>query len=152
MAVLTGVSHAAEPLALCFAPPHAVAPDVRSQWQQELRLILHHSGYELKLAACTPESIELRVLRSNPRQPQALGAARTSQSRIEPVVEIYLDPLAELIGTRLAGPLGRAMARVTAHELRHVVGQQAHHQGGDFPEGYSAGLLLAAKPAHFRIR
>lgn len=143
---------AAETLHLCIAGPGGLAPDIQAQWQSELERILSVSAYRLEVGSCQERSVEVRFLKANPMEPAALAAARVERRKIQPRVEVYMSPLAEMIGTQLPGPLGRAMARVTAHELRHVMAQEHGHGKGADRETYSAGLLLAAKPDFFRLR
>jgi hypothetical protein len=153
--VLSAISPAAErqSLYVCVGNATAVDKPLAQEWETELRRILETSGQELRVADCGPGVIQVYFLRFHPAEPAALGAARTRRERVLPVIEVYTEPVAALIGTRLPGLLGRAMARVTAHELTHYVRQETEHaEAGGFSGQYTAGLLLAARPAYFGVR
>lgn len=148
MAALGGAS-AAEPLHLCVAA--GIDTGVRASWEQELQRIAEASGVELRFTDCIGQVIRVRFVQSSATEPTALGAAQVTRGRVQPALEIYTAPVADMIGTTLPGPLGKALARVTAHELRHYLAQeQTHHR--DFAAVLNAGTLLAARPAHFRFR
>lgn len=124
------------------------------EWEGELRKIFETSGRALRLAGCDEDgAVRVYFKRFHPRESSALAAARTWRDRVLPMLEVYTEPVAALIGTRLPGLLGKAMARVTAHELTHYVRQETEHAAaGGFSGQYTAGLLLAARPEYFGVR
>lgn len=126
---------------------------------EELGRILTVSGKTLRVLPCespSPEALRLRVkARPQAEQPaDALGAARINQQgRILPECAVYVSPVAQLVGTRLPAVLGKSLARVAAHELGHYLHQREQHDhDGLMTESFTAPLLLAASPGHFRIR
>ncbi|MEP7364595.1 MAG: hypothetical protein ABI972_15170 [Acidobacteriota bacterium] len=141
-------------LTVCVANPAAVEKSLAQEWEGELRRILQASDRDLRVAACEEAgAVQVYFMRFHPSETSALGAARTRRERVLPMVEVYTEPVAALIGTRLPALLGKAMARVTAHELTHYVRQETEHaEAGGFSGQYTAGLLLAARPAYFGVR
>jgi hypothetical protein len=138
-------------LAVCVADAGSIPPDLHRLWKTELTRILDVTGHRLVLS-CRPSSVELRFHSQHPGDSTALGAARTSGGAVLPKIELYISPVAELIGTNLPGLLGTALARITAHELAHYVKQECeHHKRGSFGAYYTAGMLLAGSPKHFRL-
>jgi hypothetical protein len=77
------------------------------------------------------------------RFPTALGLTRVAQGRPLPQIELYLNPILRLLDTRTPALVGRALARVAAHELVHYVSRRTDHD--------AAGLFQASyRPAHLR--
>jgi hypothetical protein len=138
-------------LAVCVADAGSISPDLHRLWKTELARILGVTRHRLVLD-CRADSVEVRFFAQHPGDATALGAARTSSGTVLPKIELYITPVAELIGTNLPGLLGTALARVTAHELAHYVTQECeHHKRGSFGAYYTAGMLLAGSPKHFRL-
>jgi hypothetical protein len=84
------------------------------------------------------EVIAVSVRATAPRRyPQALGLALRAGDRIEPMIELYVQPVMRTLGGA-AGPeeVGRALARVLTHELIHLTTQRCDHDG--------AGLFAAS--------
>ena len=157
LAIGTGMVQAAEErreLTVCVGNATALDKTLAKEWEGELRRILAASGRELRVAGCDEDgAVQVYFMRFHPKETSALGAARTRHERVLPLLEVYSEPVAALIGTRLPGLLGRAMARVTAHELTHYVRQETEHaEAGGFSGQYTAGLLLAARPEYFGVR
>lgn len=157
MAIGAGMVQAGEErreLAVCVGNATAVDRTLAQEWEGELRRILATSGRVLRLAVCDEDgAVQVYFMRFHPREASALGAARTRRESVLPLLEVYSEPVAALIGTRLPGLLGKAMARVTAHELTHYVRQETEHaEAGGFSGQYTAGLLLAARPEYFGVR
>lgn len=84
--------------------------------------------------------------------PQALGWTHVSDGMILPFSEVDCDRVREFVQKELAtNPetvrktmLGRALARVLAHELYHVFGQTAHHVScGVAKAAYTVSDLMA---------
>ncbi len=84
-------------------------------------------------------------------QPGALGSTHVSDGAVLPFADVYCDRIRRMIsppletedaGTRQS-MLGRAMARVLAHELYHVMARStAHISGGITKAFYTAGDLM----------
>lgn len=149
---LLGTERSTE-VVVCIGNPLAADRWLVREWRNELERILVSSGRDLRVANCDePGAMPVYFMRIHPFESSALGAARTRGRVVLPLVEVYTEPLAAMLGTRLPGVLGRAMARVTAHELTHVLRQETEHAAeGAFAAQYTAGLLRAARPAYFAV-
>jgi len=150
---LLGTERSAE-VVVCIGNPLAADRWLAEEWKRELGRIVESSGRELRVAGCDePGAMQVYFMRIHPFESSALGAARVRCGVVLPLLEVYTEPLAAMLGTRLPGVLGRAMARVTAHELAHVLRQETHHQAaGAFAAQYTAGLLRAARPSYFAMQ
>ena len=70
-----------------------------------------------------------------------LGLAYRRRDRVEPRLNVFHGPLVRYIGEpNNATAIGRALARVAAHEAAHFLEQQAHH--------CEFGLMRAVLPAY----
>ncbi|MBK7928863.1 MAG: hypothetical protein IPJ98_15665 [Bryobacterales bacterium] len=152
-AVLPGAQSHSE-VVVCIGNPLAADRWLVEEWRQELGRIVESSGRELRIADCDePGAMQVYFMRIHPFENSALGAARTRGEVVLPLLELYTEPVAAMLGTRLPGVLGRALARVTAHEMAHYLRQETHHEAaGAFAAQYTAGLLRAARPAYFALR
>jgi hypothetical protein len=64
------------------------------------------------------------------KYPGALGLAWRRGEVIQPRIEVYVNPVLRLLGpARVPSMVGRALARVIAHELVHYQRQQLDHEG-----------------------
>jgi len=149
---LLGAERSTE-IVVCIGNPLAADRWLVQEWRNELERILESSGRELRVANCDEQgATPIYFMRVHPFESSALGAARTRGGVVLPLLEVYTEPLAAMLGTRLPGVLGRAMARVTAHELAHVLRQETEHAAeGAFAAQYTAGLLRAARPSYFAV-
>lgn len=77
------------------------------------------------------------------RYSTALGLVQVRQGRVLPLIELYVRPVKELLGRDLhAAALGKALARVAAHELTHYREQRLDHgAAGSFRESLGPGDL-----------
>ena len=82
-----------------------------------------------------------------------LGLARRKRDRIEPQLQVFYGSLVRYLGEpNNSEAVGRAVARVAAHEAAHFLEQQPHHcQRGLLQAMLSADKLLAADPAPFHF-
>jgi hypothetical protein len=86
-----------------------------------------------------------------PPQSAGLGWTHLSDGEILPFAEVDCDRMRALMQNNLfrlaaagrAAAFGRAMARVTAHELYHVLARTMRHGSGISKPAYSAQELLA---------
>lgn len=87
-------------------------------------------------------------------RPGALGSTHVSDGDVLPFTDIHCDRIRRLIGPRVKARdvetrqklLGRAMGRVLAHELYHVIAKTtAHASSGLAKAYYNAGDLMAKK-------
>lgn len=73
--------------------------------------------------------IQIRIRATPPpRYPTALGLAYREADRILPRIDVYMRPIERILGGALhARAVGRAVARVAAHELAHYLQQRTSH-------------------------
>lgn len=86
--------------------------------------------------------MQLSVRREPPEHlAGVLGVARQRGDAVEPRLRVFYGPLVRYLGApNNASAIGRALARVAAHEAAHFLNQQAHH--------CAHGLLRARFPAY----
>lgn len=86
--------------------------------------------------------------------PGALGSTHVSDGVVLPFTDVYCDRIRGMIESRVRAEdaetrersLGRAMGRVLAHELYHVITRTTSHASGGLAKPYyDAGDLLARK-------
>jgi len=79
---------------------------------------------------CERPAISLVISAHAPaRYPTALGLARRAGERVFPELHVYQEPVRKIVGQQASAvQLGRALARVAAHELGHYLLQQTHHE------------------------
>jgi hypothetical protein len=112
---------------------------------------------ELALASgtCAGPAISLVISAHAPaRYANALGLARRDGRRIFPELHIYQEAVRRLIGHRASvAQLGRALARVAAHELGHYLLQEAHHEEkGLMRASFEAAQLFSEDSAPFQAK
>ena len=86
--------------------------------------LLHHRSVSLERGPCAAASdrvIHVLLRKAGPAtERSALGRAALERGRIMPVLEVFVEPVLGLMGyMRSSRRLGRALARVAAHEVRH---------------------------------
>ena len=77
------------------------------------------------------------------RYPTALGLAYRSSNQVLPRLEVYLNPVLRLINVRAPEIVGRALARVAAHEVGHYVYQKVEHDCEGLMRQSFTGKMLA---------
>ena len=140
-------------LELCLENPARVDADTLQAFRTELNRIMAASNRFAAHTACGPGVVTI-VLRIDPpsEETSALGAIRVRGGRMVPEIELFVQPTAQIVGTRLAGVLGRALARVATHELGHWMSQSsAHADCGVMIAGLSGAHLRAADRGFFRL-
>ena len=84
----------------------------------------------------------------------ALASTHISNDVVLPFVEVHCDRVARLLAASIASEapyrrnllVGRALARVLAHEIYHVLGQVQHHQESGLAKArFSARDLIASE-------
>ena len=77
------------------------------------------------------------------RHPSALGQTYVASNRVLPQIEIYLNPVLRLLNNaRTPALVGRALARVAAHELIHYRSQRTDHDhAGVFRASFTPAYL-----------
>ena len=83
-------------------------------------------------------SVQITILWDPPeRYPSALGVTWVASGHVLPRIEIYLNPVLRLLhNVRAPAWVGRALARVAAHEVIHYRSQRTGHD--------AAGLFAAS--------
>lgn len=80
-----------------------------------------------------------------PHPSDALGAVRVRDGDVQPEIVIFYEPVRMLLPTRLPGIEARALAKVLAHELSHLVSNRTGHHGSGLHSAlFSTGYLLSA--------
>ncbi len=100
-----------------------------------------------------PFRIDLSISPEAPEHlPGVLGRARRRREGVEPRLEVFYYPLIRYLGDpNSLTAIGRALARVAAHEAAHLLEQQGHHcSHGLLRNGFSAYELSAPDPHPFR--
>jgi hypothetical protein len=140
-------------LELCVENPARLDPSTLRAFRTELGGILAASGYPFAFTDCRPGIVTV-TLRSVPpgEELSALGATRYRNGRLVPEIALFVAPVADMIGTRLPGVLGRALARVATHELGHWLSQDGGHaERGFMRERLSAAHLMAPDRGFFHL-
>ena len=117
---------------------------VRAAFLREFPAVIGGRGARLEFRSCPADSprLQLSISREPPDPlPGILGLARRRSDRIEPSLRVFYSPLVRYLGApNNASAIGRAVARVAAHEVAHFLDQQLHH--------CAKGLLRARFPAY----
>ena len=73
-----------------------------------------------------------------------MGAVRVQNGEVRPEIVIFCQPVRMLLPTRLPAIEARALAKVLAHELRHLVFNRTDHaRAGLNAPVYSAAYLMS---------
>ncbi len=118
---------------------------------REFRAVMGKRGTGLAFGSCATAGtrIHLAVEDEPPMGLEGvLGLAHRKGGRIEPQLKIFYGPLVRYLGRpNNTEAIGRAMARVAAHEAEHFLKQQGYHcEQGLLQPMVSAYELLAPGP------
>ena len=136
-------------LAICVEDRVGLGSHARAALHSELAILIGAVQ-----AGCGDTAVRVSVrYQAPPEYAAALGLARREGPRILPRLEIFLDPVLRLLGpARSAEVVGRALARVTAHEVAHFVLQQSgHEERGLMKERFPGHLLADSDPTPFLL-
>jgi len=127
---------------------------VRAAALREFSELMHTQRASLDFGDCSAEGhqIQLEVLAEAPEHlNNVLGQAYRRRERIEPVLNVYYLSLVRYLGhPNNAYAIGRAVARVAAHEVKHFLDQDPSHcSHGLLRPGFSAWELMAADSKPF---
>lgn len=127
---------------VCLDDQAGLNAPAEGAFYREFQSLIGVRGVQLVEQGCEPDSIRLSVFRQAAgRESDALGAARVEGAAIAPQLEVYLDRVVALLPeSQCWNVIGRALARVAAHEVAHYLNQGAEHD--------EAGLLQARFSAH----
>jgi len=127
-------------------------------FEKEIKVLLKGTNITYDPIPCLlplpPRFIQLKILPAPPPvRKQALGLAYLSHSRVLPLLEIYVGRLYQYLEhPRTPYVIGRAMARVSVHELTHFLRQDAGHDRNGFMQPKLPHWMLAdPDPAPFRL-
>jgi hypothetical protein len=125
------------------------APTLGSFYKEFQSLVGPH-GVELAESGCEPDAIRLSLYRrAQGHGADVLGAAPREGSRIAPRLEIYLDRVVAMMPeTRCWNVLGRALARVAAHEVAHYMDQNRRHSDAGLMQARFSGAQLASDDSY----
>ncbi|RPI18507.1 MAG: hypothetical protein EHM65_02175 [Acidobacteriales bacterium] len=136
--------------ALCIEDRVHLDARTRAAFDREIDTLLPESAS----AGCGVEALLVVIAFDAPaRCPSSLGLAYSSQARVMPKVEVFLNQvLRALAGIRAPVPVGRALARVAAHEAAHYFLQQhGHDRDGLLRERFPEWQLGADSSAPFLL-
>jgi hypothetical protein len=127
--LVVGVA-SAEVRTICLEDRVALDAFSRKAFETEIRKLVPLQGLSLTSGTCSGPAVSLVISTHPPaRYARALGLAHRNGDRVFPLLEIYTQPIRKLLGEQpSAAQLGRALARVAAHELGHYLRQQLHHE------------------------
>lgn len=135
---------------VCLEDQANLSAPAMGAFQREFLTLVGAHGVELVDSACPSGAILLSLQRRGANHdPDVLGAAHRRDATIEPRLEVYIEPVRELIPeVRCWTTIGRALARVAAHEVAHYVDQSVEHsERGLLNAGFS-GTQLAGGDSH----
>ena len=162
------ITFAAGPVTLIlqFDAQHS-EPSV-NEMKRELQNLMRNSGVDLNWRSLSEISstdsfasvvvvtfhgaCEIKALTPPPlTEPMALAYAHVSNGSIIPFADVECDRVRSSLGMSQTAPgargdllLGRALGRILAHELHHIIGQtRAHTQHGISKKSFSARDLIA---------
>jgi hypothetical protein len=110
--------------------------------------IIELAGVKLfRQGACAFPAVSVIISAHPPaEQAKVLGLAYRNGHRVLPKIRVFTEPVLRILGSNAsAAQFGRALARVTAHELDHYFSQQLHHDEEGLMKAAYNGLHLAAE-------
>jgi hypothetical protein len=128
------------------------APTMGS-FYREFQGLVGPRGVKIETEACRTDSIRVSLQRSASGHPSdVLGGAFLTGERITPQLNVFYDRVVELIPESACwNVVGRALARVAAHEVAHFIGQDPQHaDAGLLRARFSGGQLAGEDSYPFR--
>ena len=125
------------------------APTIGS-FHREFQFLVGARGIRLEDEGCAADAIRISVHRNaNGHPSDALGAAPIADSGIGPRLEIYFDRIVALMPeTQCWNVVGRALARVAAHEVAHYIDQDESHSEAGLLQAKFSGTQLAGEDSY----
>ena len=127
----------------------------RKAFELEVRELIPVQGLTLTSGRCVGTGVSLVISTHPPANyARALGLANRSGDRVVPELRVYTQPVLKIIGEQAsAAQLGRALARVAAHELGHYLLQKLHHDDeGLMRASFETRELTSEDSSRFRPR
>jgi hypothetical protein len=123
---------------VCLEDQVGLDRSARVAFEREITRLVGDRGARLVDSPCR-QGVVLRFRAEPPlRYRTALGLVFRHGGRILPVLEIYVNPIVRHLDTaRAPAVVGRAIARVSAHEIVHYLDQRSDHD----PDGLLAEAL-----------
>ena len=119
--------------------------------RREAGALAQHLGVRTVFHDCGPGAVRVRILTASVSEPDVLGKARVSDSRIMPEVHLYVKHVERRVAQVNPLLLGRALGRVLAHELGHYVLQTQEHESQEVLAPVLTDRALSAdSPANLR--
>ena len=143
--ILLYLAPIASGLEVCIDDKVALAGPARAEFHREFEFLLTRDRVRLKWGRCRSEVLTLSIeRRRDGMPPSVLGAALSRGDVILPKLAVFADPVMSY--TQAAGwnVVGRALARVAAHEVRHFLDQTDGHR----PHGL---MQAAFHPTELRV-
>ncbi len=123
----------------------------RAAFHREFEFLLAREQIRLRWRDCGADL--LRVTLESRREgmpPDVLGAARRRGGAVLPPLAVFVDPVMEFTRANDWSVVGRALARVAAHEVRHYTAQQTTHAGrGVMRRRFPSRQLKSSDPRPF---
>jgi len=144
----------AETVPVCVVESARLGEPALKAFHEEFHRLMATSEVRLTREPCAAQpAIELTIRQTPPaRYRTALGLAFRRGGQVLPQLELYVTPVVRLLdGQQTAGIVGRALARVAAHETLHFLRQQSHHdRDGLMKAVFRPADLTAASPGVVR--
>lgn len=128
---------------------------LRAAMWKEFRTVLGSGKARLTFGGCADDPRQI-LLEIQAEPPEALsgvlGRAHRRSGAVRPSLEVFYGAMVRYLGKPIsARALGRALARVAAHEVAHFLAQEVRHcSHGLMRPMFAAHELLAADPTPFR--
>jgi hypothetical protein len=147
---LVGSLAQAETRQVCFDDRVGLNAPAVGSFYREFQVLAGPRGLHITDSGCKPGSIQLSLYRrSEGHTPDVLGAAYQQGSKVAPRLEIYLDPVLDLMpDSRCWNVAGRALARVAAHEVAHFIEQEQRHTEVGLLQARFSGAELASDDSY----
>jgi hypothetical protein len=135
---------------VCFDDRAGLNTPALGSFYQEFQLLVGTRGIELTESGCEPDAIRLSLYkRAEDHDADVLGAARVEGKRIAPRLEVYVDPvMAMMPESHCWNVVGRALARVAAHEVAHYIDQDQRHSEMGLLRAQFSGAQLASDDSY----
>lgn len=142
---LAAVPLSAAPLTVWVEDRVRLDRAARAAFETELRALLEARNLAIHyVAEPGPDAVQVALHRNPPAaRPRTLGHTYCADSRVLPQIEVFLYPVLRMLGgASWPETLGRALARVAAHEVLHYATQRTDHdRDGLFQPGLTAHAL-----------
>ena len=123
----------------------------RAAFHREFEFLLAREHIRLRWRNCAADL--LRVTLESRREGMAadvLGAARLQSGAVLPPLAVFVDPVMEFTRANDWRVVGRALARIAAHEVLHYTAQRTTHAArGVMRSSFPSRQLKSADPRPF---